>query len=126
MIQGRVSRVALADINAALDEILAAVDADLSGIADYVEAEAKTTARFVDGQDKVLRKSIKKRKSKFPEGGYIVVATAPHAHLVEFGHAMWVKGVYVKDHVKPRRFLRQAKEKGWREAIRRFRGKDAQ
>ena len=125
MIQGRVSRVALADINAALDEILAAVDADLSGIADYVEAEAKTTARFADKTGN-LRKTIKKRKSKFPEGGYIVVATAPHAHLVEFGHAMWVKGVYVKDHVKPRRFLRQAKEKGWREAIRRFRGKDAQ
>lgn len=125
MIQGRVSRVALADLDAALDEILAAVDADLSGIADYVEAEAKTTARFVDKTGN-LRKTIKKRKSKFPEGGYIVVATAPHAHLVEFGHASWVKGVYVKDHVKPRRFLRQAKEKGWREAIRRFRGKDAQ
>lgn len=125
MIQGRVSRVALADINAALDEILAAVDADLSGIADYVEAEAKTTARFADKTGN-LRKTIKKRKSKFPEGGYIVVATAPHAHLVEFGHAMWVKGVYVKDHVKPRKFLRKAKEKGWREAIRRFRGKDAQ
>jgi hypothetical protein len=125
MIQGRVSRVALADINAALDEILAAVDADLSGIADYVEAEAKTTARFVDRSGN-LRKTIKKRKSKFPEGGYIVVATAPHAHLVEFGHASWVKGVYVKDHVKPRKFLRIAKEKGWREAIRRFRGKDAQ
>lgn len=125
MIQGRVSRVALADIDAALDEILAAVDADLSGIADYVEAEAKTTARFADKTGN-LRKTIKKRKSKFPEGGYIVVATAPHAHLVEFGHAMWVKGVYVKDHVKPRKFLRKAKEKGWREAIRRFRGKDAQ
>lgn len=125
MIQGRVSRVALADLDAALDEILAAVDADLSGIADYVEAEAKTTARFADKTGN-LRKTIKKRKSKFPEGGYIVVATAPHAHLVEFGHASWVKGVYVKDHVKPRRFLRQAKEKGWREAIRRFRGKDAQ
>ena len=124
MIQGRVSRVALADIDAALDEILAAVDADLSGIADYVEAEAKTTARFADKTGN-LRKTIKKRKSKFPEGGYIVVATAPHAHLVEFGHAMWVKGVYVKDHVKPRKFLRKAKEKGWREAIRRFRGKDA-
>ena len=121
MIQGRVSRVALADLDAALDEILVAVDADLSGIADYVEAEAKTTARFADKTGN-LRKTIKKRKSKFPEGGYIVVATAPHAHLVEFGHAMWVDGVYVKDHVKPRRFLRQAKEKGWREAIRRFRG----
>ena len=125
MIQGRVSRVALADLDAALDEILAAVDADLSGIADYVEAEAKTTARFADKTGN-LRKTIKKRKSKFPEGGYIVVATAPHAHLVEFGHAMWVKGEYVKDHVKPRKFLRKAKEKGWREAIRRFRGKDAQ
>ena len=120
MIQGRVSRVALADLDAALDEILVAVDADLSGIADYVEAEAKTTARFADKTGN-LRKTIKKRKSKFPEGGYIVVATAPHAHLVEFGHAMWVKGVYVKDHVKPRKFLRTAKEKGWREAIRRFR-----
>ena len=124
MIQGRVSRVALADLDAALDEILVAVDADLSGIADYVEAEAKTTAQFADKTGN-LRKTIKKRKSKFPEGGYIVVATAPHAHLVEFGHAMWVKGVYVKDHVKPRKFLRKAKEKGWREAIRRFRGKDA-
>lgn len=121
MIQGRVSRVALADLDAALDEILAAVDADLSGIADYVEAEAKTTAQFADKTGN-LRKTIKKRKSKFPEGGYIVVATAPHAHLVEFGHASWVDGEYKKGHVEPRKFLRQAKEKGWREAIRRFRG----
>ena len=125
MIQCRVSSVALADLNASLQEVLKAVDSDLSGIADYVAAEAKTTAQFADKTGN-LRKTIEKRKSKFPEGGYIVVAMAPHAHLVEFGHASWVNGTYVKAHVKPRKFLRIAKEKGWREAIRRFRGKDAQ
>ena len=32
-----------------------------------------------------LRKSIKKTKSKFPNGGWIVYADAPHAPLVELG-----------------------------------------
>jgi len=33
-----------------------------------------------------LRKSIKAKESKFDDGGWIVIATAPHAHLVEYGH----------------------------------------
>jgi len=33
-----------------------------------------------------LRKSIKAKESKFDDGGWIVIVTAPHAHLIEYGH----------------------------------------
>ena len=33
-----------------------------------------------------LRRSIKAKKSKYEDGGWIVQATAPHAHLIEYGH----------------------------------------
>ena len=33
-----------------------------------------------------LRKGIKAKKSKYDGGGWIVLSTAPHSHLVEYGH----------------------------------------
>lgn len=69
-----------------LADVLKAIDGNLEATADYVEAEAKTTAAFKDLTK--TRSRIKKQKSKFADGGWIVVARAPHAHLVEYGHVM--------------------------------------
>ena len=66
-----------------------------------------------------LRKSIRVRKSKFEDGGYIVVASAPHAHLVEYGHAL-VKNGKTIGRVAPRPFLRKAKDQNIEAARRAF------
>lgn len=62
---------------------------------------AKNVARDARGKVKVktgnLRKSIRAKKSKFEGGGAIVVASAPHAHLVEYGH----KGAPAKPFLRP-------------------------
>lgn len=52
-------------------------------IARQIATDAKSSVNSVTGN---LKRSIKARKSKFEDGGYIVIARAPHAHLVEYGH----------------------------------------
>lgn len=106
-----------------LADVLKAIDGNLEATADYVEAEAKTTAAFKD-LTKTLRSRIKKQKSKFADGGWIVVARAPHAHLVEYGHVMIAWGRPTGKRVPPHPFLRPALEKGIRYAAAKF--KEAQ
>lgn len=106
-----------------LTDVLKAIDGNLEATADYVEAEAKTTAAFKD-LTKTLRSRIKKQKSKFADGGWIVVARAPHAHLVEYGHVMIAWGRPTGKRVPPHPFLRPALEKGIRYAAAKF--KEAQ
>lgn len=106
-----------------LADVLKAIDGNLEATADYVEAEAKTTAAFKD-LTKTLRSRIKKQKSKFADGGWIVVARAPHAHLVEYGHVMIAWGRPTGKRVPPHPFLRPALEKGIRYATAKF--KEAQ
>jgi len=63
-------------------------------LADYINKNAEQTAKQIaaDARASVnvvtgnLKRSIKAKKSKFEDGGWIVQATAPHAHLVEYGH----------------------------------------
>lgn len=82
-------------------------------IADELSKEilkrAKANADFVDRSGK-LRKSGKRRKSKFNTDERIVGFTAPHAHLVEHGHLMLKRDgtPTVKDHVPGKHFLRDA------------------
>ena len=45
----------------------------------------KQTSAFADKTGN-LRESIRKEKSLFEQGGFVIVADAPHAHLVEYGH----------------------------------------
>ena len=98
-------------------KVIEAVNADLQGVAKYVFKEAKTTAAFVDKTGR-LRRSIRLRKSKFPDGGWIVVATGKnqdkgyHAWLVEHGHLEYVNGIATGRRVPPHPFLRPAAEKG--------------
>ena len=64
------------------------LDEKCEEIAEQIKNDAKRTVAFVDKTGK-LRKSIKKKKSKFEDGGYIVKAGgrgAMQAFLVEHGH----------------------------------------
>lgn len=87
-------------------EIRQQFDQELEPIAKAVAVEAQRSSAFADKTGK-LRKSIKAARSKFDDGGWIVMATAPHAHLIEFGHANVRKGRVV-GHVPARPFLRPA------------------
>ena len=51
-------------------------------IARQIAADAKAAVPVVTGN---LRRRIRARKSRYPDGGWIVQSTAPHAWLVEFG-----------------------------------------
>jgi len=65
--------------------VQAKLDADASRIADWMLQELKITTAFSD-KTGILRKSFRKKKSKFERGGYVVISDAPHAPLVEYGH----------------------------------------
>lgn len=114
-------RVVDIDVEASVAEVMAAVDQNLEETAAYVEREAQTTLLFRDKTGK-LRKKIRLKKSKFEDGGWIVQAKAPHAHLVEFGHVKFLWGRPTGERVPPYPFLRKALEKGIRYAIGKFRG----
>ena len=96
-----------------------ALDGFLSEVATHVRDDAKNTAAFIDRTGN-LRKSIRKKKSKFIDGGYIVSATGRnrtgdkgyHAHLVEFGHVKVLWGRRTKGRVPPHPFIRPALDKG--------------
>lgn len=110
--------------DAQLAEVIEAIDANLSEVATVVETSAKTTSAFIDRTGN-LRDSIAKKKSKFPDGGYIVKASGGnrkkgyHAHLVEFGHIQIPPGTIGRVPAHP--FMRPALEFGIRHAIVLFR-----
>ena len=70
----------LRDYAAWSDEIVDVISMDL-----LKEVRAQARVAFKD-KTKLLRKNIKRKKSKYDKGTVIVGAFAPHAHLVEFGH----------------------------------------
>ena len=116
-----------ADIAALMRQVKPDVDRVLEGIAGQIADEARASTAFNDtgitvekkrnmefGQDvtrrhKHLRQTIEPKKSRFDDGGYIVRATAPHAHLVEFGHLKVLWGKVTSEHVPAHSFLRKAK-----------------
>ena len=107
--------------DAQIVEVIRAVNSNLSETADFVLSEAKTTSLFADKTGN-LRKSLKKKISRYEDGGYLVLSKAPHAHLVEFGHEMVTsKGQATGKRVPPHPFLRTATEKGIRRAVELFR-----
>ena len=76
-------------------------------IADKIKVDAKASTAFVDKSGR-LRRSIKRRKSKFDDGGYMVKAGgkgAMQAWLVEHGHAGPTKA---SPRTPPHPFLRPA------------------
>lgn len=120
MIKSKVRLVETESVDAKIDEILDAIDANLEETANEVFENAKSTSLFADKTGD-LRNSIKKKKSKFENGGYIVETKAPHAHLIEFGHVLIYMGRVTGRRVAPRPFMRQALEKGHEFALRKFR-----
>ena len=81
-------------------------------VAEAIESASEKGAGLVfqaakgssDFHDKTgnLRESIKKAKSNFSNGGWVVYADAPHAHLVELGCRNGAQ--------PPRPFMRNAKK----------------
>lgn len=111
MLSAKVSVRDIAGLDASIDEVMDAMDANLKDIAEYVEQEAQTTLAYQDKTGK-LRKKTQLKVSKYEDGGYIVQARAPHAHLVEYGHVLVAWGRVTGKRVKPHPFLRPALEKG--------------
>ena len=111
-------------LDAAFAQVLQNIKGDMNAIllaaAQDVGFEARRTAAFVDKTGK-LRNCIKMEPSKFEDGGYIVTARSPHAHLVEFGHLLVkkTKGGIVKviGHVPAHPFLRPALDNAKRKII---------
>lgn len=111
MVKATVRVKDIAGLDATIAEVMDAMDANLKDIAEYVEREAQTTLAYQDKTGK-LRKKTKLRVSKYEDGGYIVQARAPHAHLVEYGHVAIPPGKLEGGRVKPHPFMRPALEKG--------------
>jgi hypothetical protein len=91
------------DIKAITEGITRATDEVCRKLASEVAADARKSADFID-KTGTLRKSIKMRKGKY--GGYLAKATAPHAHLIEYGHRNRDGSISA-----PRPFMRTAKDK---------------
>lgn len=133
MINVNVSLVNLQkEFDIALGDILEAVDKNLEEVADTIFQSAKTTPAFNDKTGS-LRRSIRIKKSKYNDNGYIVAATGRnrgkgggvgyHAHFIEFGHVLIAWGRVTGKRVAARPFMRPAKEVGVRRAIELFRQK---
>jgi len=99
-------------IEAITTEVAAYSDEIVRVVANEVLKEARKNAglAFVDRSGKLSR-SIRATKSKFNKDSMVVKATAPHAHLVEHGHAVKVeKGGRVVGHAAAHPFLGPAVE----------------
>ena len=114
----KVSQAAVdVDIDAITADVREMMEPQLEYLAERVADEARRTSEFADKTGE-LRRSISAKKSKFEDGGYIVIAKAQHAHLVEFGHVQVTKNGDVVGSVAARPFLRRAKDKVLRTAVR--------
>ena len=99
------------DLGRILRDLDRVINEGVKAVAKEVAKRAKNTAAFVDDTG-ILRKSIKAQKSKFRNDDntvdWIVKAGAPHAHLVEYGHASYVGGQRIEDHTPGHPFLQKA------------------
>lgn len=106
------AKVATVGLDEALTKLLkdieGGVDKGLDKIAVNIRDEAKASSHFADKTGR-LRRSVKKEKT---QDGYVVKATAPHAHLVEFGHGLVAWGHPTGKRVPPHPFMRKAVEQG--------------
>jgi len=67
-----------------LDQLVAEhINDNAEKIAKQVGRDAMASINVKRGD---LKKGIKARRSKFDDGGWIVISTAPHSWLVEHGH----------------------------------------
>ena len=116
-------RVEIPD-NINIAEIENWVDENCEIIAHEVAADAENSAAFAD-QSGMLRDSIRASKSKFKDGGWIVLSDAPHAHLIELGHVKVLWGRRTNEKVPPHPFLRPALDRAVARAVALFQGAGA-
>ena len=109
-------RLTYMELLATDQDVATYVAENLEGLAGEIEAEAKATY-FPTSKTGALKRSISSQKSRFEGGGYIVKATAPHAHLVEYGHLKVLPGGIVAGHVPAHPFLHNARNRVLRRAI---------
>jgi len=57
-----------------------------------------------------LKSRIKGKRSRFNQQQYIAGASAPHAHLLEYGHIKWLWGENTGEHVPASPFIRPAEQ----------------
>lgn len=119
--------VSLEDFQGVIDWLDPLVDEVLKNIAEEIADKARSSNAFKDSNKSVdvkrrldfwpderyrhrhLRASIKVRESKFPQGGWLVKAERPHAHLVEYGHYLVTPSGETIGFVPAHPFLRPAK-----------------
>lgn len=107
------------DLEAVMKEVSLASEEGIKAVAEEAKNRAKSSASFIDRSGK-LRKSIKversKKRRKEGETVYLLRVSAPHAHLIERGHAMVTRNGEVVGHVPARPFLQPAADSVMAEA----------
>ena len=91
-------------------ELAEHINDNAESIARDIAADARASVNVVTGN---LKKGIRAKKSKFDDGGWIVLSSAPHSHLVEYGHGG-------PNPATPHPFLRPASDKNIDNARRKF------
>lgn len=94
--------------SAIMEQVAVYLDEVKDALSKEVLKRSKRTSAFADRSGK-LRKSGKRRKSKFNRDELVVGFSAPHAHLIEHGHIL-VKKDRVIGHVQARPFLGPARD----------------
>ena len=59
------------------------INDNAEAIAKKIASDARSSVNVITGN---LKKGIRAKESRFDDGGWIVVSTAQHSHLVEYGH----------------------------------------
>ena len=101
------------DVNIPIDAILKEysgwVDEILDRLASLAVDKIRANAKQFNTNTGILKRRIKKKRSKYNEHSCIAGAMAPHAHLLEYGHAL-VRNGQVYGHVPAHPFVRPAEE----------------
>ena len=107
------------DVGAIVEEVRKAVNPGIRAVAQEVASRARITSAFAD-ETGALRKSIRV-EDPGPESPFVLVRAggysfdsgdnyAPHAHLIEFGHAKVTPGGRVLGFTPARPFMMPALE----------------
>ena len=102
------------DVAIPIAEIMEEVSGWADEITDAIAREAVKEIRRNAQQFNVLtgnlKKSIRKKKSRINRGEVIAGAMAPHAHLLEYGHLVVVRGNSTGKHTPGTHFVGKAED----------------
>ena len=111
------------DIGAIVEEVKKATKAGLRAVAEDVASRARATSAFSD-KSGALRRSIRVEDPDpdvplllVKAGGYTATDNyAPHAHLIEYGHAQVTKDGRLVGHTPARPFMGPARDAAMQQA----------